>query len=847
MIPARDRQLQLNIYSTRADMEANTNATIITTGINSGTARFEHIFFSSLPGWGEANASMFTCDIDTETDLTGKYMRVYVNAYATEEATARTAYGLVWARIDSCKYDRYKTTRTLIAYDRLYELRSVDISAWWNNYVAGLTAASVTADSVLQAMCTEYGVTKASTLPAFTIYTAPLKARKLGACSFTQMLGYLGECCRCYFSYQWYGLRHVAMNTISAAEALGNIDDLIDASTTEIEDTVLEPYQQLTIYEGNNIVYSNGSGKALAVTDNPLLVGRTTAQLSSIGLVLYTAARAINGIKAATIDLVYAQAEQAWTRATTSDPFIVTTTDGTETRRHLVSGILLSGSGLIDETLQCTGEMAAGASYGAAQNALLGELSNLGTELTFKVNANAVIEAVNLEAQGGVQINAEALNINGVQSTGGKLKVGVNGDVEVDGKITSSNGEIGGWTIGNGMISKTVTVEGYEYRVILYAPASPTTGITAIGLQKRAVGAATWSQVSRFTYGGTLESTDAKFNGRLVINPDLGALRPGEHVFEIHDNDNNMHMMIDPAYILFTEGASLAADTSLHIGATEVNQYVGDSAASYPKTEAQYIREMYAYAQSQHEYFREIYQASASSETVYEQHRTPRKLELTAGIDKSILTASSLEIAGHSIHRGDAVTYEIDYDGVLNDYLTEGRYFAISNISNISDCPTSTPFVLEVFRPRYFGSDSPTFVYQRLTDSTAAVYVRAYRVSTTTWTDWKRIAQTDDRATTTTFTPTGVTSATAQGGCYYSILNGQVHLHIAVSGLTANTNANIYTLPAAARPSASMVTGVGFGSALADNITSRVVVTTAGVITLRSTSTTARIDISYFT
>lgn len=446
MIPARDRKLRLTIYNTQANMEADTNGTVIESGIYESSARLEHTFFTALPGWGEANASMFTCELADAPDLAGKYIRVRVLGYATEAATSRTTYRVFAGKIDSCRYDKYKASRTLEAYDRLYELRKVDISEWWNTWVQTLTADTVTLPSVLAAMCTQYGVTNSASLPAYSTGTAPLKARKLGACSFVQMLGYIGEICGGYFSMQDGPLRFVDMRNVNGATAQESVEGNLDTELTEIADGDTGIYTQVTIYEGSDIVYSQGSGKNLAIADNPFLVGQTPATINSWGANIYTNATRMSGWPA-TLALVYSQPQSAWSRITSSSPFILTTTDEGRTRRHIVSGYSFSGPGLIDETISCTGEMREGASYSAAQNAMLSELTDLGTQLTFKVNADAVIEAVNLEAQGGVQINAEALNINGVQSTGGKLKVGVNGDVEVDGKITSQEGTIGGWTI----------------------------------------------------------------------------------------------------------------------------------------------------------------------------------------------------------------------------------------------------------------------------------------------------------------------------------------------------------------------------------------------------------------
>lgn len=858
MIITTERWMTINVYNTQSDMEHDgvmvTGLAIATfsEGIVDGTARLEHRFFTALPARGETNAAMFSCELGVNVDLTGKYINVILSTVAEGSAIAQT-YRVFSGKVDSCKYDKYKSTREVIAYDRMYELSNVDVSQWWNNYWSTQTG-NVAASTVIREMCSAFSVTvTADTMPSFALYASGMKSRPLAATSFTQILSWVGEVCGVYWIINGFGgLNFVSLRTANTDTAADAADEYVDTDNSVFADSVTTPFAQTVIYDGANIIYSNGSGQTFTITDNPLLTGRNSSQYAATGDYAHVATVAMQGFTEATIEAIIAQVTNQLAALTSSyhTPIILTTVDGNVTRRHLVNEITLYGTGLVNETFSCTGEIRSSATYTAAQNKVLSDLTNIGTQLTFKVNADAVIEAVNLEAQGGVQINAEALNINGVQSTGGKLKVGVNGDVEVDGKITSSNGNIGGWTIGSGMISKTVTVSGYEYRVLLYAPETPNTGLTAIGIQKRAVGETTWSQVSRFTYGGALESKDATFNGRIIINPDMGSFMPWEHALELNDNDNDAHLTLDPMYLLLTEGTSPDTTASLHIGVSEWSQIVDYPTEGYPRTAAEFSREIHAYSQSQNEYFREIYKASASSETMWQQKRTPRYIELSKEVNGTTqeltrIGSASIQVDGHNIHNGDVISPTIEYDGDLNMYRTEGRFFAFQNLSNLVNCPTTNPFVLEVFTPKDFG-DSSRFVYQRLTEySTPTVYIRSYRVSTQTWTDWRRVSMASDRATRTTITPSTGSAVANQGGCYYEVLNGQVHIHLALSGLTANTNAAITTLPAAVRPP-TIVTGYGFSSAIGDRNASRCVVNTTGAVTVNSDVTTARIDLTYF-
>lgn len=57
--------------------------------------------------------------------------------------------------------------------------------------------------------------------------------------------------------------------------------------------------------------------------------------------------------------------------------------------------------------------------------------------------------------------------------------------------------------------------------------------------------------------------------------------------------------------------------------------------------------------------------------------------------------------------------------------------------------------------------------------------------------------------TRTTFTPVKGSAYSTYGGCYYEKYGRFVHLHLGLSGLTANAVNNVYYIPEAVRPSSS--------------------------------------------
>lgn len=93
-------------------------------------------------------------------------------------------------------------------------------------------------------------------------------------------------------------------------------------------------------------------------------------------------------------------------------------------------------------------------------------------------------------------------------------------------------------------------------------------------------------------------------------------------------------------------------------------------------------------------------------------------------------------------------------------------------------------------------------------------------------------------------TPNVGTSYSTFGGCYYYKIGTRVHIHLGLSGLTANTNLGIYTMPNAWKPS-NTIAQLGIAEDLTG--TSVAQIETSGVITVRSTGTYALIDLEYDT
>ena len=104
------------------------------------------------------------------------------------------------------------------------------------------------------------------------------------------------------------------------------------------------------------------------------------------------------------------------------------------------------------------------------------------------------------------------------------------------------------------------------------------------------------------------------------------------------------------------------------------------------------------------------------------------------------------------------------------------------------------------------------------------------------------IIGTNTATSKTTFPPTSGSSYTNYGGCYYEKWGKVVHVHIGVSGLTASTATDIYTLPAGYRPTSPIFT---YGTSGSWNSIAYVEIRTDGVINVRSVGNYCGADVSF--
>ena len=190
-------------------------------------------------------------------------------------------------------------------------------------------------------------------------------------------------------------------------------------------------------------------------------------------------------------------------------------------------------------------------------------------------------------------------------------------------------------------------------------------------------------------------------------------------------------------------------------------------------------------------------------------------------------------------------------------YYRNGVYICASNTiaASLTNCPTQVYFMMIV--KNFYNaepSDSSVTVMRTIIDGNRRVYIQRRSKSGGSWsgTAWTMpenllINNTGETIapTTITFTPSSGTSYSSYGGCYYYKVGKRVHVHLGISGLTANTLTTAYTMPAGYRPATTHSSAgyAGRTSSATRAITGYI--GSDGVITITCATTSGMIDFDY--
>jgi len=124
-----DRITKIIIYD---ESESEQGAIVIDNnseiGIEAGTLYKKEMIVDSELKFGAIYSTMFSVTIyNIDTDITGKRITV-------QQIYNESTHNVFKGKIDSAKADRSGVYRDVIAYDDLYELRSKNVSSFWNEF-----------------------------------------------------------------------------------------------------------------------------------------------------------------------------------------------------------------------------------------------------------------------------------------------------------------------------------------------------------------------------------------------------------------------------------------------------------------------------------------------------------------------------------------------------------------------------------------------------------------------------------------------------------------------------------------------------------------------------------------
>ena len=252
----------------------NENIGDITTGIKSGSLKLEKILDdNSQLKFGTCNSSKFSCTLLGASDLTGEEISVY-------QTVDGIKYKLFSGVITSCVLDKNKVDRNLIAYDKMYTMRKLNVWDWYNQLTFPIPLKDFR-DSLFDYL----GIVQVTqTLTNDTMLIS--KTVSQTEMSLETVLTAICELNGCYGIMNEEGLfEYLDLNNHTIKNISSNV-----RSSSEYELYTVKRIDcvQLMFEDGDvGVSYGDGSNK-YQVVGNFLIYGKTEAELNRIAVNLFS-------------------------------------------------------------------------------------------------------------------------------------------------------------------------------------------------------------------------------------------------------------------------------------------------------------------------------------------------------------------------------------------------------------------------------------------------------------------------------------------------------------------------------------------------------------------------------
>lgn len=363
-----------------------------------------------------------------------------------------------------------------------------------------------------------------------------------------------------------------------------------------------------------------------------------------------------------------------------------------------------------------------------ASGAVTADKINAGAVTTAKLDAGAVTTA---------KLDAGAV-------TAAKIATGaVTADKISVTDLQAIGATIANWNIGANMLYKTITSGGYEYRISMQAPASPTTNSTAFCVERRTAGSTgAYTSLFNTTYGGKLTATNADISGKITATDGtIGGLSISQNsitssngYFELSDtgvitikDSLRENKIWTGGFQAKSDEADIYLDGQGHITMTYDDNGGADLRLSCEYEPSVNIEPLLSITHN------------GSSGTEYHQtYITPTKLEVDS---RDLLT----EFKAHTQYFATNIPANANLK--TSTYLNPGRYVCrqTATAATLSNCPVSTAFSMDVDYPISLFNTVPStwgYILRTITTLNGQQWIQYVEIDgngTTTWNDWVQL------------------------------------------------------------------------------------------------------------
>lgn len=286
-------------------------------------------------------ANKFECTLYDKVDLDNAYIQVYQTIDNVETP-------IFCGRVDSAKYDRSGTYKDIVAYDKFYELSTINVADWWEsfweNHKNSTTGEySATLKEIRDSFLAYFGLVEDKTYTLVNDLAVLTKTVSVSHLAFKYMMK-----CICELSCVFPNITrdgHLEYISLNQSQTPHLMDGLYEADSSDFEGYSTQ------LITGIHFLDSNKESKYLVGTDfnnytvdNILTLNLGTLSLSSIGTNMLNAVKTLTYVPARVNKII-----SDWTYKL-GDRVVI------DNNSSFIFENIYSGPQLVDQQVVCTGD-----------------------------------------------------------------------------------------------------------------------------------------------------------------------------------------------------------------------------------------------------------------------------------------------------------------------------------------------------------------------------------------------------------------------------------------------------------------------------------------------------------